>query len=195
MDPITLRCDCGKVELHIAARPAPPQGNRVICHCDSCRAFPRALGRADVLGPGDGSDIVQIRCDRLSIVQGVEHIAALRLSPKGLARWYAACCNTPLGNTGPSPSYPFFGALTYGIAGKDALGPVKARVNIPKDKALPEDLPPTSGSTLGVFLSIGRIMFGGWLKGAQKRHPLFPGGEPLVEPRVISLEEKAAAYA
>jgi len=194
-DPITLTCDCGKLQLAIAARPAPPQGNRVICHCNSCRAFAHVLGRSDILDAGDGSDILQIRCDRLSITRGAEHIAALRLSPKGLARWYAACCTTPLGNTGPSPAYPFFGALTHGIADKDALGPVKARVNIPKGKTLPEGLPPTHGSTLGVFLSIGRIMFGGWLKGAQKRHPLFPDGAPLVEPRVISLEEKAAAHA
>lgn len=194
-DPITLTCDCGKVQLAIAARPAPPQGNRVICHCNSCRAFARVLGRDDILGPADGTDIIQFRCDRLSITQGKEHVAALRLSPNGLARWYTACCNTPLGNTGPGPRYPFFGAITHGIANPDALGPVKARVNVPKERPLPEGLPPTSGSTFGVFLSIGRIMFGGWLKGAHKRHPLFPGGTPLAEPRVISLEEKAKAYA
>lgn len=194
-EPITLTCDCGKVQLAIAARPRPPQGNRVICHCNSCRAFARVLGRADILDAGDGTDILQFGSDRLSITRGKEHIAALRLSPNGLARWYTACCTTPLGNTGPSPRYPFFGAITHGIADKDALGPVKARVNIPKGKALPASLPPGTGSTAGVFLSIGRIMFGGWLTGAQKRHPFFPGGKPLVEPRVITLEEKEAAYA
>lgn len=194
-DPITLTCDCGKVQLAIAARPRPPQGNRVICHCNACRAFARVLGRSDILDPGDGTDILQIRCDRLSILRGAEHIAALRLSPDGLARWYTACCDTPLGNTGPGPHHPFFGAITHGIADTAALGPVKARLNIPGDKTLPEGLPPASGSAAGVVLSIARIMFGGWLTGAHRRHPFFPAGAPLVQPRVITREEKAAAYA
>ncbi|SIN85881.1 DUF6151 family protein [Vannielia litorea] len=195
MDPIPLTCDCGKVQLHIAARSRPPQGNRVICHCNACRAFARVLGRADILDAGDGTEILQVRCDRLAIARGAEHIAALRLSPKGLARWYAACCTTPLGNTGPGPKYPFFGAITHTIADKDRLGPLKARVNIPKGKVLPEGLPPAQGSTFAAVAVMGRIILGGWLKGAQKHHPLFPGGEPLAEPCVITLEEKAAAYA
>jgi len=36
---------------------------------------------------------------QVSIHEGSEQIRCLRLSPKGLFRWYAGCCNTPLGNT------------------------------------------------------------------------------------------------
>ena len=195
MTPISLACDCGNVVLHIAPRPAPPQGNRIICHCNSCRAFARVLGRTDVLDSADGSDILQIRCDRLSIAKGAEHIAALKLSPKGLARWYAACCNTPLGNTTGGPGFPFFGALVHGIVAKDTLGPVLARVNIPKERPLPQGLPATEGRTTAAFAGVFTIMLSGWLARAQKRNPLFPNGKPLAPPRLVSLAEKETAYA
>jgi len=36
---------------------------------------------------------------QLKITQGKEQISCVRLSAKGMYRWYVKCCNTPIGNT------------------------------------------------------------------------------------------------
>ena len=41
-------------------------------------------------------------------VQGQDRIVGLRLTTKGLFRWYTRCCHTPVGNT-VSASIPFVG--------------------------------------------------------------------------------------
>jgi hypothetical protein len=104
-----LRCRCGKVRGFVA-HASPVAVNRVICYCDDCQAFTHQLGRADLLDSHGGSDIVQIAPAALTFVQGKERIAGLRLTPKGVFRWYASCCNTPVGNT-VSPAIPFVGVV------------------------------------------------------------------------------------
>jgi len=51
------------------------------------------------LMPDAGVALYQTRPDCVHIDDGAEHLACLRLSPKGLLRWYASCCDTPLANT------------------------------------------------------------------------------------------------
>ena len=84
--------------------------NRIVCYCDDCQAFAHQIGRADLLDPQGGSDIVQLAPAALSFTQGQHHIVGLRLKPNGLYRWYASCCNTPVGNT-LTPRIPFVGLL------------------------------------------------------------------------------------
>ena len=134
MTTIDVRCRCGQVEgrLENAERGAV---NRAVCYCDDCQAFLHRLGRADLLDEHGGSDIVQVAPASLSYTRGTDRIAGLRLTAKGLYRWYATCCNTPLGNTA-SPALPFVGILARvlpspddrfgpplgGIYGKHAVG-------------------------------------------------------------------------
>src|SRR6476469_6142214 len=95
---IELRCRCGEVRgrLHgVSAQSA----NRVVCYCDDCQAFLHQLGRADLLNAKGGSDIVQVAPAAVSFTQGQQHVVGLRLKPNGLYRWYAKCCDTPVGNT------------------------------------------------------------------------------------------------
>ena len=84
--------------------------NRVVCYCDDCQAFAHQLGRADLLDDHGGTDIIQVAPASLKFVQGQYRIVGLRLTPAGLFRWYASCCNTPLGNT-LSPAIPFVGIV------------------------------------------------------------------------------------
>ena len=91
--------------------------NRVVCYCDDCQTFLHYLRRADLLDAQGGSDIVQIAPASLSFVQGKERIVGLRLTPKGLYRWYASCCGTPLGNT-LSPAIPFVGIIAQAFQGE-----------------------------------------------------------------------------
>ncbi|XYH92920.1 DUF6151 family protein [Sorangium sp. So ce1128] len=54
---------------------------------------------------------MQVAPSSISFDRGSELIAAVRLTPKGLYRWYASCCKTPLGNT-VKPQLPFVGSVT-----------------------------------------------------------------------------------
>jgi hypothetical protein len=106
---IEIRCRCGEVRGTVTD-PSPGAVNRVVCYCDDCQAFLHQLGRAELLNAKGGSDIVQVAPATVSFTKGQDRIAGLRLTSKGLYRWYATCCNTPVGNT-MSPSIPFVGII------------------------------------------------------------------------------------
>jgi hypothetical protein len=95
---VELRCRCGEVRALVTGA-SRRTVNRVVCYCDDCQAFAHQLGRADLLDSQGGSDIVQVAPASLRFVQGQHRIVGLQLKPKGLFRWYANCCNTPVGNT------------------------------------------------------------------------------------------------
>jgi hypothetical protein len=123
---IDLRCRCGAVEGRVE-NAAPDTVNRVVCYCDDCQAFAHHLGRADLLDEHGGTDIVQVAPSSLSYTRGTDRIAAVRLGPKGLHRWYATCCKTPLGNT-VGPGVPFVGLTAKVLAADDAVGPPVGRI-------------------------------------------------------------------
>ena len=108
-DQVELRCRCGEVRARVTDA-SPRTVNRIVCYCDDCQAFAHRLGRADLLNAQGGSDIVQLAPATLTFLQGQHRIAGLRLTPKGLFRWYASCCNTPVGNT-LTPAIPFVGIV------------------------------------------------------------------------------------
>ena len=99
---LQLQCRCGTVRA-IAHGVTPQMGNHCVCYCDDCQAFPKALGRPDVVDANGGTDIFQLSQARLEFTHGLDRVAWLRLTPKGTARWYTSCCNTPIGNTLPTP--------------------------------------------------------------------------------------------
>src|SRR5258706_617911 len=102
-----LSCRCGAVRGSVS-NAARDTVNRCICYCDDCQAFAHHLGRADLLDAHGGTDIVQVAPASLTFQEGAERIVGLRLKPKGLYRFYAECCKTPLGNT-VTPALPFVG--------------------------------------------------------------------------------------
>lgn len=79
-----IRFKCGSLQGHI-------QGTRtcwrVVCYCSDCRSFAKYLGcLKDVLDEHGGTEIVQIALPRVAFSQGEKHLAAVRLSEKGLVR-------------------------------------------------------------------------------------------------------------
>jgi hypothetical protein len=122
----TLQCRCGAVRGTVAGA-AAGKVNRAVCYCDDCQAFLHHLGRADLLDAHGGTDVVQVAPASLSFTQGKERIVGLRLTPKGLYRFYASCCKTPLGNTA-NPAIPFVGIVAQDFASEaqqvdDVFGP------------------------------------------------------------------------
>src|SRR5262244_3439281 len=110
-----VHCRCGEVRGFVADA-SPNTVNRVMCYCDDCQAFVHHLGRADLLDAHGGTDIVQVAPASLVSHHGTERIVGLRLAPKGLYRWYASCCKTPLGNT-VGPAIPFVGIVAQAFEG------------------------------------------------------------------------------
>ena len=129
--------------LGVIADYTPSENNRVVCYCDDCQAFARWLGRDDLLDPHGGSDIVQVAPSRLRFTQGADQLRCMRLSGKGIHRWYAACCRQPAGNTLPSARSPF-------------VGLVSAIVERPEGRALDDVIGPSFGGIHGRLATGGR---------------------------------------
>ena len=193
---LPLQCRCGTVRA-IGRGVTPDVGNHCVCFCDDCQAFARFLGRADkVLDPNGGTDIFQLSPARIEFTGGVDRVACMRLSPKGLARWYASCCNTPIGNTMATPGIPFVGVIRAFVPepASVALGPIRARVYrqcATGDKAA---IPPNHQPQWRMLLRVIGLLLGWRLRGDHKRSPFFDAatGVPLVVPRVLTEAERAA---
>jgi Family of unknown function (DUF6151) len=176
-------------------------GNHAVCYCDDCQSFQHFLGRAsDVLDSRGGTEIFQMSAAQVSFTAGREHLACMRLSPRGMCRWHAGCCNTPIGNTLPTPSIPFVGLVVSCLACpaddpslQASLGPIRWRAFRKFAQGGTTAVPPgeTLASAVLRFLALGLM----WrLRGDGKRTPFFDPqtGRPVVQPRVLTLEERDA---
>src|SRR6185312_16583664 len=104
-----LQCRCGTLRGLVHD---PRGGNHAVCWCKDCQAFAHFLGRAgEVLDERGGTEIIQVLPRNVVFTQGVEALACMRLTPKGLVRWYAGCCKTPIGNTLATPKLSFIGLV------------------------------------------------------------------------------------
>jgi hypothetical protein len=192
---LLLRCRCGAFQatVHdVDTRPAL----HAVCYCDDCQAFARALQRPEVLLPGGGTDILQIRPNALTIDVGHEHLRCLRLSEKGLLRWHTGCCSTPVFNTLAASSVPFVGVLLTNAVDVERV-PLPPPVRILGRFARGEPTAPVHPKLpASLMLQTARFLAGGALKRASRPTPLFTAtGEPVVTPRVLSAAEAAAARA
>lgn len=187
-----LRCRCGEVR-GVASELAPERGSHVFCYCDDCQAYIRFLDRDEILDAHGGTEIFQITPAQLRITAGTEHVRCLRLSDKGLMRWYAGCCKTPIGNSLSSPRAPFAGLLLCCVdpasdppARERAVGPVIARAF---GRFARGGMPPNAvrGMPLGWLLRMIRLQTRAWLAGKHQPSPFFtPGGIPTVTPQVLT---------
>ena len=108
---MTVQCQCSKLTGTLEDV-SPQTVNRFVCYCNDCQAFAHFLDReADVLDAHGGTEIMQMAPSHLKFTGGQDHIACMRLSDKGIYRWYSRCCNTPIANTGGF-KLPFVG-LTH----------------------------------------------------------------------------------
>ena len=120
---IPLACRCGSVTgtLHDVR---PRDGTHVVCHCNACARAMALSGLGEEAAAG--VDLWQTTPDRIEIVTGMDQLVPMRLSPRGLFRWTARCCDTPMFNTFAGPRLPFAGVLTRNLSDPAPLGPVIA---------------------------------------------------------------------
>ncbi|HEX2559803.1 DUF6151 family protein [Phenylobacterium sp.] len=193
-----LQCRCGTLRGQLTdIRGA----NHAVCYCRSCQAFAHFLGReAEVLDPLGATTVIQTSPSKVVFTQGADQLACMRLTEKGLLRWYAACCRTPVGNTLATPKVSFVG-LVHNVledAGQPSLdqafGSVKARVNVDGARTANKPKPVGLGPAILWFLANG---VGARFTGAWRRTPFFrtETGEPVAQPQVLSPEEHARLMA
>ena len=106
MTDLPIQCACGSVRGTLC-EVSPDTVQHYVCHCDDCRAFIRHIDRAgDLLTEHGGTAVIHSTPARYTLTEGRDQLAAVRLSPKGLLRFYASCCNTPLGSVLEKPGIP-----------------------------------------------------------------------------------------
>jgi uncharacterized protein DUF6151 len=188
----SIQCGCGTFQAVLLN---PRSGNRVVCYCRDCQAFAHALGKAEqVLDARGGSDIVQVLPKHIAIVSGRDALTCLRLTPRGLLRWYTSCCRTPIGNTLATPKLSFIGlvhvCLNSGTQPLDEIfGPVRARIYTSSAQGDPKPKEAGRGHVAGWFF---RTVLRARFNGDYRRTPLFlQNGEPIVTPHVLNDEELA----
>lgn len=189
LDDISFACDCGKLQGSVSnSRSAV--GPRIVCMCDDCQAYAHYLGNAEnILDANGGTDIVPVQPAHLAIMHGGEYLQCMRLSDKGMYRWYAACCRTPIANAMASSKIPYVGLFRQAIRHGD-VGPIQARVQAKYGIGeLPEDAHPTAPFT--IILRILGFLIPGLIKGKYKPTPFFDAsGQPTTEPHVLTSAER-----
>lgn len=193
--PIPLRCRCGKVRGFLANVSAADQ-KRAVCYCDDCQIYALHLGRGDILDERGGTEAVMATPAQLTLTDGASQVRGVRLSPKGVYRWYAGCCNTPVGNT-LGPRVPVLilplASLDFPALGKpadDALGRPAMRMHGRFAKGgVPPGAHPKTPLTMVPRL-IGHLLRGS-LKGLARPSPFFDeAGRPRVEPQLIDKSQR-----
>jgi hypothetical protein len=194
---VPLRCRCGAVRGS-AANISPRTGNRVVCYCKDCQAFARFLERDDVVDRLGGTDIFQVAPSQVRIAEGADELRCMRLSEKGLVRWYTGCCRTPIGNT-VGGGFPFVGLIGSFIdvgdgSARDAV--LGKPLGYIFGSAARGGCPPGAHAkaSIGVLLRIARLVIGWWVRGAGFPSPFFDKETKAsrVVPRVLSVAERAA---
>jgi len=188
-----LRCRCGRLQGHVT-EPQRAMG-RGVCYCRDCRAYARFLGQPDaVLDAHGGTDVVAVQPQQVVIRQGYEVLACMSLSPRGLLRWYASCCRTPLANTPRNSKVAYVGLVHNALEGggvpiESSFGPVTLHLNT--GSATPPVAERSRGA-LGSALRAMAAMAAARLSGRHRRSPFFDAasGAPVVEPQVLSRAER-----
>lgn len=191
---VSLRCRCGAVRGQATAI-TPATDSRAVCYCDDCQIYALHLGTPDVLDDRGGTDACMVAPAQVEITQGSEQIRCLRLSPKGLYRWYASCCKTPLGNTlGPGLPvvilvHTFMDHAADRRTRDEDLGPPKVKMlgRFAIGGTPPGAHPKTPLKMIPHFLG---YLAKTYLRGKNKPSPFWDeAGRPRAEPTVLDRAE------
>ena len=187
----SIRCRCGAITGELSGD-APVI--RAVCYCKDCRAYAIHLGGEDtVLDAMGGTDIVATVARHVSFSRGAEHLACLSLGPRGILRWYAGCCRTPLVNTPRDWRLPYAGFVHIALAKplEASFPPVQMHVNTKSAKGRPPSmLWSETVALLGFFPRLIAARF----TGSYRATPFFvQDGEPRVPVQVLSAAERDQA--
>lgn len=214
---VPIRCKCGEVR-GVARGVSGQNGNRVVCYCNDCQYFAHFLAldvpatgagariesASEILDAHGGTDIFQMSPARLNITEGLDQLRCMRLTPKGLHRWYTGCCNTPVGNTLATRQIPFVGVIhrfmdpeAGGSSRDQALGPVRAGVNAKGARGDRAGLDAHDTAPPSMLFRLLRLWTAARLRGEHLPSPFFDAqtGQLSVTPRILTGDELRAVVA
>ena len=191
-----LQCTCGTLKGYVRH---PERVNRVVCYCTDCRAFAHFLGRAgEILDTKGGTDVIQTVPANITFTQGQQALACMRLTEKGLVRWYTKCCNTPIGNTPADFRVSFIGLIHTCLEDPnqsldESFGPVRMW-SFTKGAKAPVKSRPVA-MIAGMLRFIG-MLIRARLSGEYKLTPLFiqETGAPVATPRILNQSERESLF-
>lgn len=190
-----LRCRCGALQGHLAWCKAAV---RAVCYCKDCQAYARFLGTPGVVDGNGGTEVVAALPGYVDFTAGLEVLACLSLSDRGLLRWYAGCCKTPIGNTPRNPNVPYVGVIHSCLESgsptiEHSFGRLRIAVNTKSARNAVRSTP--IASTTGV-LRLMAWALGARLTGAHEKNPFFvPGTHTPIRPvQVLTKGERERAY-
>lgn len=177
----------------------PSRGaTRAVCYCKDCQAYARFLRTPGIVNPAGGTEVVASLPQYVHFTAGLDVLACISLIEGGLLRWYASCCNTPVGNTPRNPKVPYVGIIHSCLEGstpsiESSFGRLDIAVNT--SSALNKVRATPIASAIGV-LTLMMSSLGAWLSGTYRNNPFFiPGTRtPIQQVRVLSTAERAQVY-
>lgn len=191
---IPLRCRCGKLQGEVDSTRVVA---RALCYCKDCQAFARFLkAENEVLDAAGGTEVAATLPAAVRFTAGQEYLACMSLSPRGIYRWYASCCNTPIGNTPREPKMSYVGMVrTCFDAPPETLDRHLGRTHFTANTASARA--PVKSTPFGLVLAFAKIsgmLLGARLTGRYRDNPFFEPGTatPVRPPRVLTQEERAA---
>lgn len=187
---VALQCECGELKGHVQV--VPKSFFHVHCLCCDCQKLATHLGsEARVLDEHGGSELFQTYPEYMQITEGQDQIACLRLSEKGLYRWYTRCCNTPIANTMTSWKMPFVGMSVKLMQFADeqekqaVLGPVSLKAFGKYAKGdMPEDVHATFPKSY--MPKVLAFMLKGALMKKNTPSPFFNGDKLVAKAEVLT---------
>jgi hypothetical protein len=181
---IELRCRCGTVRGAVTDV-RPSNCTHAVCYCDDCQAFARWLAIDGVANARGGTEVVQVAPAQVRWIEGTDRLRCMRLSPKGLLRWYADCCRTPVGNM-MSARVPFVGlpAMLFAELPPEAVGPAVGVQGRFAKGGVPDGV--SARAPLGIIGHAIWMMTRWWIGGRGRPSPYFDeSGTPRATPKVI----------
>ena len=187
-----VRCRCGTLNGSVSH---PEKVSRGVCYCKDCQAYAHFLGKpGDILDEMGGTDVVATLPKYVTFTQGIEALACMSLTETGMLRWYASCCNTPIGNTPRDFKSSHVGLIHTCLEGptktlESSFGPVRMRVNTKHAKGKPKLMPISTIASVVRFLG---SLIRARLDGSYRHTPFFASdrGTPVVAPKVLTSSER-----
>jgi hypothetical protein len=171
---------------------------RAVCYCNDCQAYARFLRTPGVVDQNGGTEVVASLPKHVHFTAGLDVLACMSLSERGLLRWYASCCNTPVGNTPRNPSLPYVSVVHSCLEAssptiESSFGQLHTAVNTKSARNKVRSTP--IASTVGL-LTLTKAVLGAHLTGAYKINPFFmPGSRISIrQPQVLSNSQRERVY-
>lgn len=189
-----IQCECGQFKAELTAFPKNSPG-RLACYCDDCQAYLSYIDRMDLLGASGLSEIIPVYPAEIKFIAGKENLKCVRLSNKGMHRWYTSCCRTPIANT--RPKLPWIGILSRVYNLKDpsllekSFGPVGSSI-MGRFARGPVIAGTANNMNLKAFKFVLPFVLKGLILGRGKNSPFFlaDGKTPIAPETTLTKEQR-----